>query len=148
MNVAMAFYNVDAKMKDNEIRNLVTSGLQLLSVSKSHDGALLSVDGYDADPRDLWHIPEAVSLAKKLVSFGVMSVLTISTTLDPKWNDSPAAGRPFGAFELWLLAKEELGTTIEGERLINLFDQFKIELGVSNEVATALAEGRINDGQH
>lgn len=142
-----AMYNVDAKMKDDDIRQMIIQGFKLCTLSG--DGPMLSVDGYGDDPRELWEIPEAVNLAKKLVAMGLCSVLTVSTYLDPRHNVGPSAGRPFGAFELWLLAKQELGKDIEGPRLAALLDEFRTFLSnVSNETATAVAEGRISDGQH
>ena len=145
MKPVLAIYNVDVKMKDDEIRELIKNGMTLCKMSG--DGAMLSVDGYGDDPRDLWDIPEAVNFAKKLFAMGVCSVLTISTYLDPQWGGS-SGGKPFGAFEVWLLAKEEMGKTIEHPQLVKLFEDFKVDLLKSNAVAAAMVQGVVSDGQH
>ena len=147
MRPVIAIYNVDAKMKDDDIRQMIVQGFKLIEMS--NDGAMLAMDGYGEDPRELWQIPEAINFAKKLVAMGVCSVLTISTYLNPKYDDGSNVGRPFGAFELWLLAKQELGKKIENNRLAALLQEFNTFLtNVSNETATAVVEGRISDGQH
>lgn len=140
------FYNVAVKMKDSDIRDLVTNGFRACHVTG--EGGLLSFDGYDQDPRDLWQIPEAINFAKKLCAMGVCSVLTISTYLDSTWESKSNTGRPFGAFELWLLAKEELGKTIEQPEVMRLFGEFEIDLDKSNETVLAMMHGLVGDGNH
>jgi hypothetical protein len=142
----LAIYNVDTKMSDDEFRKLIVSGFGLCQLGQP---PLLSVDGYGDDPRDLWEIPEAVNLAKRMVSLGVCSVLHVSTTLDPKYAETGVEGRPFGAFEVWMLAKGKLGEPLDRPTLISLVDEFRTFLTeVSNKVATEIAEGRLSDGQH
>ena len=146
----MLFYNVDIKMQDSEIRTLVINGLNSLNLMASdpdQDGGMMSIDGFDRDPRELWQIPEVVNFAKKLVAMGVMSILTISTYLNPKFGQSKES-KPFGAFELWLLAKEELGNNLQGEKLIGMFEKFKQDLMISNESATDVMTGLVSDGSH
>lgn len=147
MNPMLAFYNVDVKMKDSEIRDMVKTGFEMCH--KTGKGGLLSVDGYNEDPRDLWQIPEVINFAKKLCAMGVCSILELSTYLDPTWESTSNAGRPFGAFELWLLAKEELGQTIQPPRVQELFARFcDQDLPKSNDYVIGMIQGRVDDGNH
>jgi hypothetical protein len=141
----IAMYDVNPSMRDQEIRELVLSGFFL--AMKTNEGGLLTVGGYGHDPRDLWDIPEVVNFARKLVSMGVMSILTMSTYLEPRWGEE-TAGKPFGAFELWLLAKGRLGSQINQPELKILFQSFSVDLADSNDRVYALCEGRVGDGNH
>lgn len=149
MKPTIAFYAADSRMSDDDIRQIVTTGLKLMMAGGD---AMISLDGFNDDPRELWDIPAAVNLAKKLVSMGVCSSLTLSSYLDPRWaGEGDNSGKPFGAFELWLLAKEEWGKDkggIENTRLQGLLQKFKVDLAASNEVASSTLEGRVSDGQH
>jgi hypothetical protein len=99
----LAFFNFSVKMTDADIRRSVYEAAVI--TQKMGEGVLVSIDGYDNDPRDLWNIPEVVVFAKRLVANGVCSVAVVSTILDPKF-DGPG-GRPFGGFEVWLLLVAE-----------------------------------------
>ena len=142
----LAFFNFDTKMTDAEIRASVREGVAF--TSKTRKGVLVSIDGYDTDPRDLWNIPEVVAFAKRLVALGVCSVATVSTTLDPEFDAGPG-GKPFGGFEVWLLARGDLGRNdLEDQILQDLLEEFKNFLPASNKVATDIYHGLVEDGQH
>lgn len=143
MNIA--FFNFSVKMTDADIRQAVYEATVI--TEKTREGVLVSIDGYDQDPRDLWNIPEVVTFAKRLVDHGVCSVATVSTTLDPKFEGP--GGKPFGGFEIWLLSKGYLGRAdLEGKFLEDLLQEFYQFLPVSNKVATEIWFGLVNDGQH
>ena len=144
----LVLYNVEVHMSDSEIRKMIISGFK--TATATGEGGTIAISGYDADTRELWQIPEVLKFAKKLVSMGVLSVLTYSTYLDPRWGPpDDHYGKPLGAFELWLMAIEQLGRgDIDSNRLMKLLDQFKVVLCDSNETAAAVVQGLVSDGNH
>lgn len=64
-----------------------------------------TISGCDYDSRELFEIPEAVQLAKRVLSSGFVTVLEFSTTL-PTFNTE--AYPKWGAFEFWRLANGKM----------------------------------------
>jgi len=68
---------------------------------------VLTVDGYNDDPRDLYQIPEVIGLFKRLLNNGFISLLEYSTIhpiMAPKNMPIPSPG--LGALEVWAIATE------------------------------------------
>jgi hypothetical protein len=63
---------------------------------------VLIVDGFNDDPRDLWHIPEAIEFLKRACRAGFLSILEPSVMMKSKGRCGFVP--TFGALELWLVA--------------------------------------------
>jgi hypothetical protein len=64
---------------------------------------VLTVHGYDDDPRELWQIPEARSHLARMVEFGAIAILTRSTWCRELGAPAWTMNRPLmGAFEVWM----------------------------------------------
>jgi len=107
-------------MTDEEIKGAIVQCLP--RVQKASFGALLTISGYDDDPRELHEIPESIAFFKRLSDIGFISILEVSSSVDgiariPK----PSPG--LGAFEVWafgnqkVTANSEFGSSILKEFL-------------------------------
>lgn len=95
------------------------------------------VRGFDADPRELYEVPEVRAFCRRLVSQGFVSYLDYSTTL-PGASDVAPGG--WGAVEVWMCGEGRLKTEMIFERdaLFGLLDKFDRVLDGANEKADAL----------
>jgi hypothetical protein len=94
------------------------------------------IRGYEHDERALWQIPEVVALCKRLVRIGFISGLDVSFTL-PKPVPLPVPVEPFGALDVWVIARGSMSVGgVEVTR--DLLDQFKKDLCYANTVAEDL----------
>ena len=104
---------------------------------------VLGIDGFGADRRDLWEIPEAIELCKRLVESGIIADLTPSTSCPGMMS---LGGVPpelsqcggLGAFEVFLISK---GYYKGGEFRVNS-DQTK-EYAEAMEVALGVMESLV-----
>lgn len=101
-------------------------------VLASGEGAVLTISGFDSDPRELFEIPEVVALCRDLVSIGFISVLKVSTLLER----DEIVGRFYGALEVWAIATGKM-TSLDLEITRPMIDQLKAELALSNERCVA-----------
>jgi len=92
---------------------------ELDAAGKKYPIVVLTVDGFDEDPRDLWHIPRAVQTIKRACNAGFLSILHPSVLMGMGLPSgfAPDLGRmaAFGALELWLVASGKFET--DGRRL-------------------------------
>jgi hypothetical protein len=103
---------------------------------------LLVVDGYNADPRELWEIPEVKELCRRLVALGVISWLDVAPRLRdlPGYATSPVVG--FGAWDVWMIARGEFPRESCDVDLADLERFLDEDLRYANAVADDhLAEG-------
>jgi hypothetical protein len=108
-------------------------------VQKSGMGFCLTVSGYDDDPRDLWTIPEALDLFRRLVKIGFISILEVSTMTTMKLDYIPDDCPAFGALEIWSLAGGKIRTG-DNEFTENDMRNFLAALKRSNKVCDDLIE--------
>lgn len=108
---------------------------------KRRQGFCLSISGFDFDSRELWQIPEAISFMQKLVKFGVISGLEVTTTIPElmaeHWEGKKLPG--FGAIEVWMCANGMLAsgkTEVDGK----IFKKFSEVLTRANQVADAICK--------
>jgi hypothetical protein len=78
------------------------------NVAEQHAGqaalVFMSVYGYDADPRELWEIPEVRAHCRRLVDFGFISIL-VRSSIVPELGGEGGPFAVFGAFEVWAFAE-------------------------------------------
>lgn len=115
---------------------LMIKGMYPLAVG-TETGFILTIGGFDDDPRGLWDIPEAVGLCHKLCQLGLISLLEASTSV-PLLMSSLCKelkyGMGIGAFETWWIAQgRKAGTSIDRNDL----NRFKDEWLQSNAVCNA-----------
>ncbi|MBM3967713.1 MAG: hypothetical protein FJ308_22050 [Planctomycetes bacterium] len=85
---------------------------ELDAACKKYPIVVLTVDGFDKDPRELWHIPRAVQTIKRACKAGFLSILHPSVLMGLPSGLVPVLGgmKAFGAFELWLVASGKFET--------------------------------------
>ena len=141
---------VDREVTDEELAQSVRP---LWEVTED-DGARLMVGGYDADFRELWEIPEAAALCRRMVRFGYLSFL------DPipdgfEINDQslgPVAepGRGMTAIGLWAIAREVPVRDYQMKFFQRDLQEFLAEIEASNSRVRRQMERCVllPDGQH
>jgi hypothetical protein len=70
---------------------------------------VMTVHGYDDDPRELHRIPEVRPLMRRLVDFGFISVLTRSSMVPELGGVDLGGFCMFGALEVWAFAEGKFG---------------------------------------
>ncbi len=105
------------EMLFHRVREVSDAMDELDAAGKKYNGPVLTVDGFDDDPRDLWHIPRAVQTIKRACDAGFLSILYPSVLMAKEIGfDHPCGNlRAFGAFELWLVASDRF--VIDAHRL-------------------------------
>jgi hypothetical protein len=78
---------------------------ELDAAGRKYSAPVLTIDGFNHDPRELWHIPQAVQTIKRACDAGFLSILYPSVLMAGIGFNHPC-GRleAFGALELWLVA--------------------------------------------
>lgn len=102
-----------------------------------------TISGFNDDPRELFDIPEAVALCRRLVELGFISGLNVCTSLPPCPDHERLHGL-WGAFEVWLCSEGLMRAnpwTIAVEAFRSLFDEFTKLLKQCNAVADAVPDG-------
>jgi hypothetical protein len=66
---------------------------------------ILTISGYDDDPRELHEIPEAMGHLRRLVEFGFISILTRSGVLPELGGLGMDQRFVYGALEVWAFAE-------------------------------------------
>ncbi len=92
------------------------------------------VDGFDDDKRELYQIPEARALFRRLVKLGLISYLEVHVTLP---HSDPALSHGLGALEIWSMS-EGIVRSQNQEIPKETFITFFRELEKSNERAEKL----------
>lgn len=118
-------------MTDDDIREIIRNSLPVATAKQQ--GFCLMIGGYDDDKRELWDIPEAVSLFKRLVSLGFISCLEVSTKIEILARVSGLPG--FGAFEVWASSIGKMGFSESFSQ--EEMKEFLAALDRSNSVAMA-----------
>ncbi len=97
---------IDPTSTDQElvgvVRLLSDSMDEMEARGQEYEPPTLVVNGFNDDPRELWHIPKAIELIKRAFAAGFVAVLEPSVLFGPRANRG-AFG--LGAFEVWLFAK-------------------------------------------
>jgi hypothetical protein len=83
------------------VRGLYESMDVMDARGREYEPPRLVVQGFNDDPRNLWHIRRAVETIKRAYAAGFVAVLEPSTTTG---NRADGAALGFGALELWLMA--------------------------------------------
>lgn len=128
---------LEPKMTDNEIKDAIQQMMPICLSKKS--GFCLSISGFDSDKRELWQIPEAIAFMKRLVDFGLIAGLEVSTQGEGLVREE--FGVPllpgFGALEVWLGGT---GRLITGSNDLNqdLMQEFFAELNRANAKAETI----------
>jgi hypothetical protein len=96
---------------------------------KRNGGGLLTISGYDADPRELWDIPEVQVFCARLWEIGFCSLLLPSALLElvgePVFTEVRPGGG-MGAYEVWRMSRGEckLGrNSIDKEEFLHWMDR-------------------------
>lgn len=129
---------------DEEIDELIRLGMP--RCMELGVGIACAVYGYDFDERELYEIPEAVAMAKRLVDRGFIAIMHVSTLQDRE--EKPYLRKLFGAIEIWAMASgrlDENGNLFLAEEETPLF---LADLDKANKKAGAIAFPTIKDGQH
>lgn len=128
---------VELSMTDEEIKDAIRK-IQPVCFEKQQ-GFCLTIAGYDNDPRELYEIPEVIEFTKKLVKFGFMSCLYLTTTI-PDLIPEPFKGHKLpglGALELWLFASNRMKkANFELDK--PTFAIFVKDLEISNQIVNIL----------
>jgi hypothetical protein len=99
--------HIMALMHDATDEEIVSMMRQMKSIRehKSKANIVMLVNGYDSDPRELWEIPEALALFRRLIDTGFISYL------DP--GHVPGVSEPaeggFGAAEVIFSVEGRMG---------------------------------------
>jgi len=139
---------LEPKMSDEEIKDNIRMMLPICISRKA--GFCLTISGFDSDKRELWQIPEAIAFMKRLVDFGLIACLEVSTSgkftsIIERYGVEELPG--FGALEVWLGGTQQLASgdnNIEKTTMDRFFDELKI----ANSKAKAICnqESKISDG--
>ena len=115
---------------DDHIRNIYPF------ITHRKEKVCLSIEGFNEDARELWEIPEVVSLFERLVASGFISLLEISTSC-PFLIEQELPG--LGAFEVWLAS---VGLLKTGQTQINarILGEFMENLEKANQQANKIAQ--------
>jgi hypothetical protein len=96
----LTFCSLSADMSDDELKECIHK-VQPRCVSTGR-GCLITVNGYDRDPRELWQIPEVKAFFNRLIDFGFLSVMELMA-------QQAMPGTPgFGAVEVWMVATDKI----------------------------------------
>ena len=90
------------------VRNVSAFLDSMESTGRTVTAPLLFVDGFNHDARELHEIPEAITVLKRALKAGFVSVLHCSTMLAPPLGQQESRAGAFGAFELWAIATGRL----------------------------------------
>ena len=108
--------------KNVNLGELITQFRQCIKwIGENNDGCFVSFSGWHEDTRELCEIPEVVNLCQSLVKLGFITVLATSTSMPDvkeemeKRFNTPL---PFGALEIWGIAKKIWEITEEGSKMI------------------------------
>ena len=154
----MIAVHIPKDITDEEIDDLIRQIMP--KVMKSEIGCVCGIYGYDFDERELYQIPEAITLAKRLVERGFISITHTSTLMDKE--EKPHIAKLFGAFEIWGMATGRLaenGDLDVDEAGRNEFlaaldvdeagrNEFLAALDRANKKAKNILFPTITDGQH
>ncbi len=107
-------------MPDDEIKGVIAQILP--RVMKAKFGAVLTVSGYDDDPRELYQIPECVDFFRRISDLGLIGILEVSSSLDGISRfPGPAPG--LGAFEIWAFGNHKITPNVEFDQTV-MFEFF------------------------
>jgi hypothetical protein len=101
---------------DEELVEMMAGMAKALSSATQRRGFVLTVGGYDDDPRELDQIPEVVNLLKRIYSTGLIAFLEGFTMIE-KLTNPLYFQVGFGAFEVWHIAKYGPLTTMNSIKL-------------------------------
>ncbi len=128
--------------------------LRTLWEATEEGGAWLMIDGYNADPHELWEIPEAGALCRRLIRLGFLSLLVMLPEGFEGESSQIGAiaepGRGLTGIGLWAIAQ---GIPVRDQRMSfhkSDLETFRQEVGRSNDrIRRHLERGLVSpDGQH
>jgi hypothetical protein len=99
---------LSTELTDHDLREMMRTLFSIVSQNKN--GFILTISGYDDDPRELWQIPEAIKLCERLVATGLIGVLEVSTGIKELTTCEDYARLGFGSFEVWMVATKQVAT--------------------------------------
>lgn len=130
---------LEPKMTDNEIKDAIQQMMPICLAKQS--GFCLTISGFDSDKRELWQIPEAIAFMKRLVDFGLIAGLEVSTQgegmIREEFGLKSLPG--FGALEVWMGGTEKL-ITGSNDLSQELIQEFFAALNVANAKAKAICD--------
>lgn len=88
----------------DEVLLLTLGGLTQVRLNPS-SVVTCGIVGFDADPRELWDIPEAQSLCRRLVDLGFLLVLYPSTHHPLPGGPPAIPPLPLGGYEVWCVGR-------------------------------------------
>lgn len=132
--------HIHKDVTDEEIEEIIS--LALPDVEKENRGWVCAINGYDDDERELYTIPEAIELCKRLVKLGLISILTTSTLIEK--DERPWISKHLGAIEIWAIATGYLDANGELVLTKKNFAEFQRVLADANNLVTKVTK----DGQH
>lgn len=121
MSEEIKLVTIRAAFDNAKIRNMMRELHRVLENGVHKTGFVLTVSGWDDDPRDVWQIPECVDLFKRLVELGFISLLEVSTHAKDIAQIPDCGG--LGALEIWLMSqgKVTVGDSSIDRRTMGLF---------------------------
>ena len=97
-----------------------------LTAFVNDEGFYLTISGYDDDSRELWEIPEAIELCKRIISSGLIVVLKGSSQVKELGaRDFGGLPAPLGAFEVWAFSEGRMKHGGAGFSKTDLSDTLK-----------------------
>jgi hypothetical protein len=111
---------------DQSDEELIAEIRAVMEYSRRHPaGAMMIIQGFEDDPRELWEIPEVQAHLRRLVDFGFIAILARSTGVRELGVPDYLADCPgFGAFEVWAHGRGLLrtGSNEIPEALVEMFE--------------------------
>ncbi len=133
------FCSLTPDMTDDELKECIHR--MYPKAVNSEQGFLLTISGYDQDPRELWEIPEVITFFNRLIDIGFLGLLALNAqTVMP--------GTPgFGAAEVWMVATGKITRRAKFPILPEyLKEVMRIVLESNEKIAQVLKEPCPNTG--
>lgn len=133
------FMALSTDMTDDEIKACIHDMHPVCMANKQ--GFILTISGYDDDPRDIWDIPEAVQFAKRLIDIGLVSYLETATI---ELSEQLGTFVGFGALELWMVAtgRMKIGNNMITPKEIK--QAYEVQLACNKKCEEILKQPRPN----
>ena len=126
---------VEPRLSDHELRQ------SIIQFGRKGKPVWVSCFGYDDDPRELWEVPEVVTLFKRMIDMGMLSIMWPNVPGAEDYDPHPLG---LGALQLWAIAT---GQMKKGGCHPDLQEFLRV-LKESNKKCEALIRGEISEGQH
>jgi hypothetical protein len=124
---------IHENLSDDELILLMAYSLEKIKAGGSP--ITITISGVEDDPREIQHIPRAITLCNRLLKLGFISIQEVSTF----FKEIPEAYDPYalGSFEIWRIAIGKM-ENLPMEDIESLFKKFMSELPEFNNLCDEL----------